>query len=216
MVRSIKLVPSSTAVDEPLVERAVADLRRIVVGGQVNVLVTVGDYILEHFFGGDAERVTSRLRSKEASVRRLAKRAGEFGMTASGVLRCVPIALQARQLGLPLAQRLPATQHVVLLPLHDRKQKRELAEAAIAEGWTVSQLRRQVKRLHRPHAGGRPREPAIRRLVTRLEAAFEDLPQGDAGIDALSPADRRHLLGRVNSLQAALERLERKITTRMR
>ena len=198
-------------VDERLIDRSIAALRQIVIGGQVELLIRVGEYLLEHFYGSVEEARSHRPR-KRASLDRLAARAEEFGMTSTGVRRSVPVALQARELGREVAHKLGPARHVVLLPVRDSDEKRALAEAAIKSGWTVEKLRAQVARVSPPHPGGRPPTPRVRLMIERVARVLD----GDAlagrladHLDAISPVEARSLLAQVNRARAVLERLEK-------
>src|SRR5947208_2202112 len=51
--------PLEPHADDRLVERAVEHLRRLVIGGQVEIMIQVGEYLIENFYGG-IEEATSR------------------------------------------------------------------------------------------------------------------------------------------------------------
>ena len=198
------------AVDQRLVERAVQDLKKLVVGGLVKLSAEVGEYLIEHVYLSVAN-ARSRAFDKAATLRALGERAAEFGMTSAGLAKAVPIALQVRELGRPLALRLGPAHHVALLPLQNRDEKKLLAESAVEERWTVVQLRDRVRRLKKPHPGGRRPRPPLAILVEatlRLydkellkTALYEDL-------DAIAPAEARRLLTGVVGLQGHLERIQ--------
>ena len=119
-------------------------------------------------------------------------------------------------LNCPGRLKLSVSQHEALLPLKNLDEKRVLAEAAVTSRWSVEKLESQVRRLHRPHKGGRPVEPGMRVLVRRLDKLLvEALREGlDSGLDDLSPAEARRLLAMVNGSQATLERIEKLLTKR--
>lgn len=215
MARATSLAPADPTAAPPdhLVDRWVSDLRRIVVGGQVEILAQVGDYLIEHVYRGEAD-ARSRRSGKPASIERLAERAEEFGMTAGGLTRAVPIALQVRALGKTLAFRLGVRQHRALLPVKDQTEKKRLALAAVEEGWTAGELQRQVRRAQDPHPGGRPPGPEIRRVVNRAYDVLQGIKIADlqSGLAALDAAEAQELLTRVNAMQVTLERIERLVT----
>jgi hypothetical protein len=196
--------------EDSLIERAVRALRAMVVGGQVRILIDAGEYLIEHFYGGAAEARAHNPR-KAASLRRLTERAEEFGMTPSGVRRCVPVALQARALGKELSLRLPQDHHLALLPLRSPEEKRVLAESAVEAGWSARDLRRKVAELQPRHPGGRPRRPGVSLFVERLDRLVEGFDASAAAreVGQLSPADRRHLLARIRTAEAGLARVRR-------
>lgn len=200
-------------VDEDLVERAVRELHGLVVGGQIDLVVAVGEYLLKRFYGGSVDEARALRPRKAASLRRLAERAEEFGMTATGVRTAVPMALQVRAIGVGLARRLPMTHHLEILPLKDPAEKRLLAEAAVASAWTVRDLRRERGRLQEPHPGGRPPEPALRIAVGRAARLLvgDKVPTAELrrGLDGVAAKEARQLLRQVEAMQRELERWEK-------
>lgn len=215
MPRSTALAPVTSRAEpaDHVVDRWVADLRRIVVGGQVEILAQVGEYLIDHVFHGEAEARSTRA-GKSMSIRRLADRAEEFGMNAGGLARAVPIALQVRALGKALAFRLGVRQHRALLPVKDHAEKKRLADTAIQENWTAAELQKQVRRVQRPHAGGRTKAPEVRRVVNRAWSTLQGIKVTDLQIDltGLDATEAKELLTRVNAMQTTLERIERLVT----
>lgn len=198
-------------VDERLVDQAVSHLKRVVVTGQVETIVQVGEYLIENFYGG-VEQARSRSPQKAASLARLAGRAEEFGMTEATLGYVVPVTLAARELGAPLAGRLGVSRLRALLPVRDAQQRRLVAESAVSSGWTVERVKARVRQVARPHAGGRPELPNLERLVGRVRRAIgEDAEAASlrVGLDRLSPARARELLAEVNRIQADVERVEK-------
>jgi hypothetical protein len=198
-------------IDEHLVEKAVAHLRRVILAGQLQTIVDAGDYLIGTFYGS-VEAARSRQPTKQASLARLAERAEEFGMTPATLKYVVPTTLAVRDLGLPLATRLGVSRVRALLPVRDTEQRRLLAEAAVGAEWTVDKLRDRVDRVHKPHAGGRPELPAVERAVVRIArvADAETPPEViREGLDELTPKRARQLLSSVNRIQQQVERLER-------
>ena len=206
------IVQSEARADEALIDRAVAHLRRVIVGGQVRATVEAGEYVIREFYGS-VERARSRDPRKDASLARLAERAPEFGMSPSTLAYVVPVALAVRDLGLSLAHGLGISRLRTLTPIKDSEQRRLLAETATSSGWTVAKLRERVRKIEKPHASGRPGLPAIERAVARL-ARVADVEISDAagiraGLDDLTPRRARVLLQSVNRVQADLERVEK-------
>ena len=203
---------SEAGADEALVDRAVAHLRRVIVGGQVRATVEAGEYVIREFYGS-VESARSRDPRKGASLARLAERAPEFGMSAATLGYVVPVALAVRDLGVSLADDLGISRLRLLTPVKDGEQRRLLAETATSSGWTVEKLRERVKKIRKPHAGGRPEQPAIERAVARLsrvaDAEIRDAAGIRAGLDDLTPRRAKALLQSVNRVQANLERVEK-------
>lgn len=214
MARSTALVPIDPNAEpaDHLIDKWVHDLRRIVVGGQVEILTQVGEYLIENVYRSEAEARSQRP-GKVASIRRLAERAEEFGMNAGGLSRAVPMALQVRALGKHLAFRLGVRQHRALLPVRDTTEKKRLAEAALTNNWTAGELQAEVRRVQDPHPGGRTPAPEAQRIVNRAWAIFEgvkaaELQTGLAGLDVEAA---KEILGRVGAMQVTLGRIERAV-----
>jgi hypothetical protein len=199
----------SAAIDKR-VDRAVRELKIIVVVGQVEQRLRVGEYVLGEFFDGSEELARSVSGWKDVSVQRLLQRSAEFGMTRSAFQQAVPFALQARQLGRDLSLKLTLNQHRAMLPLRDRSAKHLLAEAAASESWSPERVRKEVFTLQRRQPGGRPPEPRVQILVGRLERVFaegkSDLARGAEELDAKAVAQ---LSERVARLQEELVRVEK-------
>lgn len=202
--------PPPALVPSHVVDRWVNDLRRVVVGGQVSVMAEVGEYLIEHVYGGEAEALTKR-RGKSASIAQLAERAEEFGMTAAGLTRAVPIALQVRALGKTLSSRLTMRQHRALLPVKEIAEKKQLAEEAVMACLTAGELSQKVRHVQKPHAGGRAKEPPARRVLGRMLALVEEVTAKDLqdGLDAISPAEARQQLANLKVIRTRLAQVER-------
>lgn len=199
-------------VDEALVDRWIGELRKLVVGGQVDLMARVGQFLVENVYGS-LEEARARRPRKTASVRRLAERAEEFGMRPSSLARAVPMYLQVQLLGQRLSSRLTVEHHRALLPLRDESEKKQLAEKSAEVGWTSDELRKQLRRVQRPHAGGRPARPAVSLLVDRVDRVLVGASASEIKVELgeLDQPEVRRLIGRVNAAQSALERIERQL-----
>src|SRR5207247_1700085 len=108
--------------------------------------------------------------------------------------------------------RLGIGHHLALLPVKNVAQKKLLAESAIAGGWTAEELRAEVARLQKPHAGGRPPSPPLHILIERAAKLFH--PDGllsmiHENADQISPSEQRRLLAKAQAITASLERIQR-------
>ncbi len=200
-------------VDERVVERWVNDLRRLVVAGQVELYARVGEYLIEHIYGS-VEEARSRRAGKAATIARLGQRATEFGMTAAGLTRAVPFALQVRELGHELSRGLGVRHHRALLPVKNPAEKKLLAEAAVDSGWSAEELKKKVRSVQGKHGGGRPAQPALVVLVRQLDRLLAKAKPAlyRAQLPQIEASSARRLLGRVNAAQALLEKLEKLLT----
>ncbi len=195
-------------VDDKTIDRWVRDLQKIVIGSQVKALAEVGEYLIAHVYGSEAEAL-SRRSNKAASLDRLAERCDEFNLKRAALVRAVPFALQVRQLSWPLAGELRIGQHRQLLVVKDPSEKKLLAEAAVASRWTEETLRRKIRAIQKPHRGGRPPEPAVRVILRRAQPILGDRANYEIGLEYLSPKEARHLLQQIGMCRDHLDHLER-------
>ena len=208
-------------VDETLVDDAVEHLRRLVVVGQVETVAAVGEYLIERFYGSPAA-ARSKSPNKPASLRRLAQRADEFGMSASTLAYAAPLALAVRDLGRSLAGRLGVKKVRALVPLKVPAQRKQIAEEALAANWHVERVRERVGQLIEPHAGGRPQRPPVARVVGRIAKLLGPGSEGAdatllrAGIDGVDAAQASQLLDEVMRARSSLERIEKLLVRRAR
>jgi hypothetical protein len=199
------------SLDKKRIEKLIQELRVIVVGGQAKVILDVAHKLLQDVFDGDLAAALQRRGNKENSLRQLALRAEEFGMSASGVMRCIPIYAQAREIGRALAEKLEVSQHVALLPLRSLEHKRTLAEQAAEQRWPVKRLREEVRRKQDAHAGGRTPDPLLQRLVETLHRPFQEveLDELDRNLGRIDDGLAKDLLGKVNQVRSHLDRIEK-------
>jgi hypothetical protein len=204
---------ANSGIEQRRIDKAVKDLRALVLGGHINILNGVGEYLLREFFDGDVKQALAQHRKEGASIASLVERANEFGMKPTGVLRAIPIHVQVRQIGQTLAEQLPVTHHVALLPVRDIEIKRLLARLAVDEEWTVQTLRAEIGKRQKPSAGGRPPDPPVQYLVNALHRPFESdetpLDDLEAGLDRIDQTEAKRLLGKLNQVRSHLDRLEK-------
>ena len=163
--------PSATALaarvdtlDKQLVEEGVRWIRRKLAETLFKGLSEIGIYVLDKFFGGDAERARSKARTKNASFRSLVKRceSTDLPISRSALQRAVWVAVMLRALPRHATAypRLPPAHQVALLPLREPVTVERLAERALAKGWSVRALREVVvKEVAGTPRSGRKRGP---------------------------------------------------------
>jgi hypothetical protein len=154
-----------------VVDQAIREINAIWRQGGLSTVVAIGDYLIRAFFEGDLELAQSRRPTKEKALSELFSRVDELELSLHALRRAVPIALQYRALPRQVADHLSAAHHAELLPVPQLENKISLARIAIDEGLTSKELRREVRRVHKPQAGGRPRGPALLRLTGGLARA---------------------------------------------
>jgi hypothetical protein len=162
-------------------------------GGQGRVRVEawerVGQFCFQHFYGGDLQRFRSKRKDKGGATLRalveLCERRG-LGVSVSRLHAAISQSLQTRALRgrCPAYEKLSTTQRRYLLPLSETADKAELAERAVAAGWSCRTLQEAVWQrlaLRDPDRVRRRPDP-LQRLVTELQRllapgtlAFSDL-----------------------------------------
>jgi hypothetical protein len=201
-----------------MVEKAIEHLRTLVYGARMEMLLEAARYLVANFFDGSFEKALAQRGDKELSLRALALRAGEFGLTSMAVHKAVPVMVQHQQLGARIGDRLLFTHHVVLLTVGDHRVKKVLAESAIVERWSVVQLRAKVRELQDRHPGGRPPAPVVAGFVDsvlRQMASRDVLARMDEGLSELQPDEVSGLLDRIDKAQRSLERMEKVVRRRL-
>jgi hypothetical protein len=134
-------------VDVQLVEDAVRHIRTVVASTVYKGAVDVGEFVLERFFGGDVDRVTSRSTRKSASFRSLAERCGtqELPISKTWLHSAVGVALMRRALPEGAAFRLlPPSHQAILLAAREPVEIEKLAQRALAGKLSARELRRTV------------------------------------------------------------------------
>jgi hypothetical protein len=209
-------------VDERLIDRAVQHIRMVVVNMVHKGALDVGNYVLEHFFHGDIERVVSRSPFKCASFRLLSERCGsqELPISKSWLHNAVGIAVMLRALPENAAFRLlPPSHQTILLPLREPGAVEVAARRAVSEGLSVRELRRSIHKPPPPNTSRLRERPPI---VQMTEEIIRLLNRGRAHftltcIDRLSDKDaaRAHqaALEALTKLSELVEKLEVRVPT---
>lgn len=163
-------LPGSESVDEQLLDNAVQEINRLYITKGMETYQAIGEYVLQTFFDGDVESVRSHGR-KHASFRALGDRE-DLHAGYTFIWRSVNMVLQLRQLPAPVAEQLPFTHHIALLPIKAEDAKRKLAEKAVKGSWTSRQLAGEVKEIRAKQRAktkvGRPPLPEVVKLVGHL------------------------------------------------
>ena len=211
-----KPLPGQVMPDMELVDAVATEVRRTYTAGGLATLLTVGKVVLDALYRGSYDNFAAVGRT-HASFRALAARR-DIGISASSLWYAVALHENVLLLGQDDAQRIPLSQHRMLVHVRDTEQRKQLARRTIADRCTVKQLEalippRQVvlagKRLR-----GRPAmAPAVkafhelRRVVAQLPVVTAQAMQGDSLEDGarLRRAEVEQLRQAVDAWLEALE-----------
>ena len=153
----------------------VAELNQIAEGHALATARALGSAVLDQLFGGDVARWRDRGDAGHRHFRELGQRP-DLHLDYMTLWRCTSIELQARELGAAPLAGLPLSHQVELLAVPTRAKKLDLAERAVAAGWTRDRLRAEIRTISAPRSGiGRPRAPALSRSLTQLRKAVRQV-----------------------------------------
>jgi hypothetical protein len=110
-------------------DRAVAELNRIYIGGSLRTVLAMGRYILDTFFNGDADAFLSHSPTS-ISLNELYRR-NDLAMSRSTLGTSVGMLLQFEAMPRQLADRLNASQHRALLTVTDPQARKTRRNALI-------------------------------------------------------------------------------------
>jgi hypothetical protein len=206
-----------------LVENALLRIRTILAETTHRGAIEIGNYVLDAFFDGNAERIASRGPNKLTSFRRLADRCGtqDLPISKSWLHNAVRVALLLRALPEDAAFKVLAPSlQAVLLPLRRSESVEAFARQALERKLSVRELRSAV-RDHRRNLS--PRCSGDKRLtphiVKSMRAILEILKHGQvhctlARIDRLSDEDAAGALQTAHEALACISEIVEKLEIR--
>ncbi len=208
-------------VDEALVDETVVWIRDKLAGTLFKGMSEIGEYIFDHFFGGDIARLSSKNPTKNASFRSLVERceSAELPIGKSALHRAVGIAVMLRLLpnGGAAFKALPPTHQGALLPLRDPDKVERVAERAVSKRLGVRDLRQLVAEEILADDGRRTRrhKPLILKTLDRSLKLFT-LESGrrsftKAHIEELDEGEMTEALRAAENLIGSLEKLVEKL-----
>lgn len=202
-------LPGDTTLDRRLVDRAVADLNALYTQRAMETAVAIGTYVLDNFFGGDIWAFAQRRRA-HLSFRELSSHP-DLQLDHVYLYRAVKLVEQLTALPEGVTEHLSYSHHVELLPLRRVDNKARLARRAIERGWTVRQLRAEVRVARKREVGGRTGRPPLpawhrgfKKVFKGIDEAISE-PVEPEVFGSYEPAKAREL---VEELDEKLARLE--------
>jgi hypothetical protein len=211
--------------DKKLVDETVTWIQATLIRTLHRGIVEIGDYVFDHFFDGEPERLRSKAPNKNASFRSLLERCESVDLPLRQTALYAAVASAAMRRQLPARdaayKRLPPSHQAALLPLREPEQVERLAERVLQKGLSVRDVREAVSRemVHGDGPqGGRRRKPLIVKTLTRSLALFT-LESGrrsftKAQVEELSDTEARQALSSAQDLIASLQKLVEKLEAR--
>lgn len=139
---------SNVAVDEKLIDDAVAFINETASETIYKGSIEIGEYILENFFGGDLKFASSKNPKKVSSFNKLCERE-DLTVHPNRLGLMVRVASQERFLVEKKVntEGLSYTHKAILVKLDNTKEKINTIEKCIAEEWSTRDLDDEIKRL---------------------------------------------------------------------
>jgi hypothetical protein len=178
-----RVVPAVPEVDNAFVETVAAEVASIVRRSGFDRSCSMGQTILDRFYGGSEALWSARSKGKLSSIRRLARQLKGL-VRATELYRSVHVWLVCQALPfVPTSEQLTVSHVDAVLGL-PRVRQEQLLCAAQRDGLTVRELRR-LRRLSKLEAGearGRPRSPLVAKAGTRIRQALAALDLAEQAI----------------------------------
>jgi hypothetical protein len=110
------------------------------------LMIEVGQYIVDEFFGGSAKEALTNNAHKSFSLRKLSKMEG-ITMSYDRIQRCVRLVDQQQQMGTDasMLDSLSPTHQIALLSVEKVEDKVRIAKLAVEKGMSVSTLKEAIK-----------------------------------------------------------------------
>lgn len=202
-------------VDKALLDQAVEHLNALHEEKALELVVEMGEYVLNTFFGGDTGNLGAE--KVHASWRALAKR-DDLNVSHSQLWYSVAIVAQYRQLPAGVGKALNISQHRRLVAVQDPDAKLRLAKKAADDGLTVKQLEAEIARQRKKEKqsrGGRPALPAHIKALRRLPKLVEPMTQVSVTADDVALVGteqmeelRDQLVAQIETLSAAKREID--------
>lgn len=176
------VVVQETSADMQLVTEAQAQIVEIVSSHYENAMLEAGQYLIAAFFGNDYERAKAGKPVKDQSLRQMIlqmKANDPKAPSRSWVYNAVRLAVEQKELAdFHTYGQLDHSKKVLLLPVHDLDQKKELIEEAVSEGYSARKLKERVQEVREkqtPASGSDDSVSSVlRKAVSKPDVIFND------------------------------------------
>lgn len=143
----------------------------------------IGDYLLQEFFAGNLDEVSSQNPAKNVSFKKLCERP-DLPFSESALRRFIHVAVNFRVLPPEKAKELPPSHHSVLYSVADHRERCRIGCEAVEKGLSVRRLREAVKGKGRRRPGaGRKRTSDFyknwKALVSTVETMADELVEDE-------------------------------------
>jgi hypothetical protein len=206
------LADELTGAEAALVDASARWLRQTALRHGVEHAVEVRDHILNTYFDGDYAAFSDPSRGKPRSFTALCAR-GDLPYKHGTLYAWVRIGQQVDELPPGVGRELGPSHHRALLPLTDPAAKAALAQEAVEQELTVTELEARVRATKPPSRAGRPPLPVVVKRGLALGRAAAALEEVDvAAVEGLRPAQREALAAALGAAMARLQALQAALT----
>lgn len=205
-------VPVESAAEaEALAQEALRFIARLARRADLELMIEIGDYVVEKFFAGQLDLARSSSPTKPVALKRLEQLAGLEEIPVSRLRVAISMSVQYRSLPVAVRDRLSVRQHRALLPVKDPQAKSKLAKQALSGKLSGDDLAKLVRSQHGPAQTGRkPMGELERSLSAARRALVSSLVENalePAKVRALEPSLRARLARDARTLRERLERI---------
>jgi hypothetical protein len=162
----------------PSIDSVVQHLNRLHMAKSLETAKAIGEFMLEVFYDGDINAVRNQEHAGHVSLRKLARHPG-LEVSYGFIAQAVGLVEHLKLLPKHLADQLNFSQHRALVPLRIAAVKVVLAQRAIDQRLTATQLREEVQKIA-PDDGskpkGRPPKSPASKISSALRAVLSLLP----------------------------------------
>lgn len=203
-------LPGGVAMDEGMLDQAVQDLNNIYSVKGLETAKSIGDYVVDSFFGGDLAQAR-KSGKKHVSYRALAKRE-DLLVSYSFISNSVALLEQLKQLPEDVSSSLTWTHHKLLLPVKNEKTKLKLAKRAVNKGLTKRALGDEVRAAREMEKGsdgrGRPTLPTYVKGLKDFAKAVDKVTSDELVDEVFTKTPMSETDGYLQTLGVQIKRME--------